>query len=465
MATLAIHSVQEEFEKCGQGHVFDHFEELTCEQQNCLLSQAESVDLESLSRLLGSASYSEDSLNGLEPIDPIRKVVHGGDPRLWAAAGDKGEKYLRLGRVALYTVAGGQGTRLGFDGPKGLFSISPVKGKSLFQIFAEKVVFAQKRYNVVIPWVVMTSPFNHEETVGYFEANDCFGLEVCFVKQGVMPMVDLSGKIVMEDMSTIAMGPDGHGGAIAAIGSEEVMGFLDKFGVEVLSYCQIDNPFVRCIDPEFIGFHVGNKSQMSSKMVNKAYPDEKVGIFCKEKGRLCIKEYSDLPSSMLAEKREDGGLLYDAANIAVHLIDKDFILKMNQGEGIMPFHHARKTISISEGSEIVAKKVIKFEKFIFDALRFAENPLVMEVMREEEFSPVKNAHGVDSIDTCRVDLLKQYVRWLSAVGERVPVGASGVPNICFEISYLFADTESSFVDKWNELLVKPKIKENTYIHD
>lgn len=462
MSTLATSDIQEIFSLNGQGHVFEDWDSLTFQERERLLAQASLVDVANIKSLF-SVESSEDpcGLDDLNPVNPIRTVDHGGDPALWEKAKSIGNEFLRSGGLAVYTVAGGQGTRLGFDGPKGMLPVSPVKGKTLFQMFAEKIAFAQKKYGVTIPWVVMTSPANHEQTVAYFSDNNFFDLEVVLTQQEVMPLLDYQGKIVLKSRANIALGPDGHGGTIAALKNKEVLNLLGKYSIKILSYCQVDNPLVRCVDPYFVGFHLMYGSEMSSKMVPKVHPEEKVGLFCLRNDKLCIKEYSILPDHILKQKNQRGGLLYNSGNIAVHLIDLDFILNLD--ENCLPFYPAKKTIKVDLDGEVERKNIIKYERFIFDALKYACNPIVVETSRSAEFSPVKNAQGTDSLSTCRFDLLRTYSRWLAKAGVEVPLDVDDVPQFPFEISFSFADTESQFVEAWNRLPKAPVVQENVYI--
>ncbi|MBL4575210.1 MAG: UTP--glucose-1-phosphate uridylyltransferase, partial [Opitutaceae bacterium] len=268
----------ESFQNAGQGQVFRFWNELSPEGKLELSRQASEIDLGEISRLtdtlLKETGSSALDLSGLEPASYIPLVESGGEASQWEAAKIKGEEALRAGKVAAFTVAGGQGTRLGFPGPKGTFPVTPICEKPLFQVFAEKIRAVEQRYECVFPWFIMTSHANHEETEQFFKQNSFFGLEpeqVHFFRQGRMPAVNTEGKILLESKSSIAMSPDGHGGSLRALLRSGAIEVIEKAGIEVVSYFQVDNPLVQCVDVDFVGFHLLATSEMSSKMVPIAY--------------------------------------------------------------------------------------------------------------------------------------------------------------------------------------------------
>jgi UDP-N-acetylglucosamine/UDP-N-acetylgalactosamine diphosphorylase len=464
------------FEDAGQGQVFRFWDELDKGGKDRLCSDAREVDLDEIDRLVKTlvkgAGGEKLDLEGLEPAPYVVHPQKGGEQALWKEAFDLGEDALRSGKVAAFTVAGGQGTRLGYDGPKGTFPVGPVSGKSLFQIFAEKLLTAGRRYGVEIPWFIMTSSINHEATVQAFEEGGYFGLskdQVMFFSQGRMPAVDPDGKVLLAEKDTIAMSPDGHGGALRALVRSGAVGRMKEQGIEAISYFQVDNPLVQIIDPAFIGFHLKGGSEMSSKMIPKAYVGEKVGHFCVQKGRTVVVEYSDMPEEMQEQRDGNGDLRFIAGSIAIHILAVDFVERVGGGESGMalPFHRADKKIKTldASGNPISPDKPngIKFEMFVFDALPFAANPVIIETLREDDFSPVKNAEGVDSPETCRKDQIRQWTRWLKAAGVELATDESGLPQMTFEVSPLFADSQAAFVEKWHSLEEKPVIEDGSLL--
>ena len=459
------------FRRAGQGQVFAFYDQLLPDARARLLSEAAEIDLGEVDRLVrtlvaGGEARAVD-LEGLAPAPYEHLPSRGGDPRSWSEAKAAGEAALRAGRVAAFTVAGGQGTRLGYDGPKGTFPVTPVRHRPLFQVFAWKILAAGRRYGRPLHWFIMTSHGNHSETEAFFGENGHFGLDrarVHFFRQGRMPAVDFSGKILLQTRDSLALSPDGHGGSLRALDRSGALDLLAGEGIDTLSYFQVDNPLVRCVDPAFIGWHLVRGSEMSSKSVSKAYPEEKLGHFCIRKGNVVVIEYSDLPLGLQREKDPStGGLRYEAGSIAIHAIDREFVRRMARGADGLPFHRADKKFATVDaaGGEVRPEKAngVKFELFVFDALPFARNPVVVETSRADDFSPVKNAEGVDSPATCRADQLRQFARWLRSAGASVPTDASGLPAASLEVSPLFGYDEDSFAESWSRLDPKPAIAE------
>ncbi len=434
------------------------------------MAQAEEIDLDEVTHLtealIRHPGVSMIDLNKLEPAPFIPLEGSSADEVAWTEAKMAGEAALRVGKVGAFTVAGGQGTRLGFDGPKGTFPITPIRDKTLFQVFAEKLRAVEIRYQTRLPWFIMTSHTNHQATETFFRKNNFWGLkadQVHFFRQGRMPAVDADGRILLESKSTIAMSPDGHGGSLRALVRSGALDRMEKDGVEIISFFQVDNPLVHCIDPAFIGFHLLRGSEMSSRMIPKAYPGEKLGHFCIENGKLVVIEYSDMPDALINLVDADGELTFRAGSIAIHVISTAFARRLGEGGSsvVMPFHRADKKISTIDAEGHPVKPVepngIKFELFVFDALPFASDPIVVETSRADEFSPVKNAKGVDSAQTCRDDLLRQATRWLHAAGVSLETDETGLPEISIEVSPLFGYDEDTFVESWIRLEPKPAV--------
>ncbi|HNX03927.1 MAG TPA: UDPGP type 1 family protein [Opitutales bacterium] len=448
------------FEMSGQAQVFRFWDGLDAPARLALLADAAEIDLEELAALSDAllpgktpaGPASADMLSGLSPAPFIPLPESGGDPAEWARAREAGEEALAAGKVACFVVAGGQGTRLGYDGPKGCYPATPVRRASLFQVFAEKIRAATKRYGKPIPWMVMTSDANDAATRRFFAENAFFGLpenDVIFFRQGRMPAVDSDGRILLASASSIALSPNGHGGSLRAVVQSGAAKRLEEAGIDIVSYWQVDNPLVKVIDPAFIGFHALSGSEMSSKMIPKAYPLEKVGHFCLKDGKYLVIEYSDLPAALQEERDASGALRFLAGSVAIHLFDRRFIEKMGgTGAGKLPFHIAHKKIETVDeaGAPVKPDKPngYKFEMFVFDALPFAKNPVIIEGRRGDEFSPIKNAGGVDSPESCRRDQLLEWQRWADAAKVALPGGRGDEPPL-WEVTPLFADNESEFL--------------------
>jgi UDP-N-acetylglucosamine/UDP-N-acetylgalactosamine diphosphorylase len=239
-------------------------------------------------------------------------------------------------------------------------------------------------------------------------------------------------------------------------------------GIDTLSYFQVDNPLVRCVDPAFLGWHRLRGSEMSSKAVPKAYAGEKLGHFCLRRGQLVVVEYSDLPEAVQRETDPaTGELRYRAGSIAIHALDREFIRRMARGPGGLPFHRADKKIPTvdAEGRAVKPDRPngVKFELFVFDALPFAANPVVVETSRADDFSPVKNAEGVDSPASCRADQLRQFARWLRAAGAPLATDASGLPAIALEVSPRFGYDETMVRERWAALAPKPPLVDGLHL--
>lgn len=357
-------------------------------------------------------------------------------------ARQRGNAAVAAGQLGVVLVAGGQGTRLGFDHPKGMFPVGPVSQKSLFQIHVEKIVARLRRHGVRIPLYLMTSPATHEETIAYFDENDRFGLpeeDFLVFCQGTMPAVDeATGRVLLEQPDRIALSPDGHGGMLAAMARNGVLDDIERRGIRHLFYFQVDNPLVDICGPEFVGYHVLAESELSSQVIAKREPLERVGNLVQVDGRLIVIEYSDLPDDVADRRSPDGSLEIWAGSIAVHVINAALLRRLADSADGLPFHIARKKVAhISPSGERIEPKepnAVKFERFIFDLLPEARNAIVVEVDPANAFAPLKNASGAktDTPESVRAALSDLHSDWLRQAGIVVPSGAT------VEISPLFA---------------------------
>ena len=403
-----------------QDQVFKYWDDLSKQNKKRLLDELKDVDLSLMEKLHADSGKQHENLQFGPPIlIPIPKTDEQKEKR--AIAISKGSKFIKKGHIAAFVVAGGQASRLGYNGPKGIFPIAPVSGKSLFQLHGEKILASSRKYGAEIPWLIMTSIYNHDETLTYFKKMDFFGLDernIFVFHQNMIPSLDMNGKLVLETPWSLFKNPDGHGGSFGAMNSSGALMKIKERGVKIISYFQVDNPLVKIIDPEFIGYHILSAAEASGKAVPKAYPEEKVGIFVKfSSGNTGVVEYSDLPPEKTTAYTKDGSLLYSAANIAVHLFNLDFIERLTSDENPpLPFHTANKKLSAYDGET----DGLKFEKFIFDVFPMAERTVVMETRREEEFAPVKNASGPDSPETSQKLMNELHRKWLVSRGIDIP---------------------------------------------
>jgi UDP-N-acetylglucosamine/UDP-N-acetylgalactosamine diphosphorylase len=404
------------FRDAGQEHVFAFWSELDEARRAELARQAGTVDLALVTRLFREADAGRLANPEIAPF-PVIGADDAGRGRARAA----GQDALGRGVVGFVTVAGGQATRLGFGPPKGARAVGPVSGKSLFRWHAEKVQATSLRYGHAIPWAIMTSDANDRATEELFEAEGWFGLEgqVRFVRQQMLPAMDGTGRIVLQDAGRIAMSPNGHGGVIDALGRGGALDWFAERGVEYLSYFQVDNPLVNPADPVFLGFQVERESEMSAKVVRKGDPLEKAGVVVLLGGRPGVLEYTELPEELARSEDSDGHLRFGWANIAAHVFTRTFLERM-QGWAL-PWHAARKSVpGIDQEGRAVHVPALKFETFIFDAIPEARNFLALETSREEEFAPLKNAEGENSPVTVRAAILARTRRWYSTLGLRAP---------------------------------------------
>lgn len=431
--------------KYGQQHLLKFWNELDSAGQEKLAAQLNAIDWESLAEQTATYVLKQPAVHiphDLAPADyfPLHPKPELTD--LYKAATAKGYQLLHAGKVAALTVAGGQGSRLGFEGPKGTYPITPVKHKTLFQYFAESILRLNAKYDLEMCWFIMTSKLNDLQTKDYFDKNNYFGLnpeKVIFFTQGVMPAIGYDGKLLLAEKDSLALAPDGHGGTLLALKRSGALGRMKADGIDYVSYFQVDNPLVSIVNPLFLGLHALEESEMSAIMLAKTGPFEKLGNFCMSDGKLQIIEYSDLPKELAEAKHEDGQLKFIAGSPAIHIISRKFIESLT-GEGrlSLPWHRADKKVPfINDSGELVnpeAPNAVKLESFIFDALPLATRTMILEADRHEEFAPTKNKTGVDSVESCQEMLIARDAKRLENAGVKVPMDKTGKPAIAIEIS-------------------------------
>jgi UDP-N-acetylglucosamine/UDP-N-acetylgalactosamine diphosphorylase len=312
-----------------------------------------------------------------------------------------------------------------------MYSLGPVSWRTLFQMHVDQLRAVSRRYGVPIPLYVMTSPATHEETVAYFTQNDRLGLEpeeLHFFCQGTMPAVDDQGRLLLADRGQIFLSPDGHGGMLAAIADSGCLGDAAQRGIDLLFYWQVDNPLARICDRELIGYHLLSESEMSTQVVAKRDPLDKVGNVVSVDGRLRVVEYSDLPPAAGRQRQEDGSLRFWAGSIAIHVFSVSFLERSARADESLPFHRACKKVAFvsEEGLPISPDQpnATKFERFIFDLMPLAKNAIVVEADEQEVFAPLKNARGADrdTPELTRQAIVDRARRWLAAVGVEVVPG-------------------------------------------
>ena len=466
--------LMQKLETYHQEHLLGFIDELDEQAKQELISQLEAIDFAELDDLINKYVTSEYNPVLPENISPAPyfQINPENDEQqaLYKKAEIKGKELLSQGKVAALTVAGGQGSRLGFDGPKGSYPVTPVKSKTLFCYFAESLLRAGEKFGSPIPWYIMTSMVNDQQTKDFFKENNFFGMDsslVTFFAQGTMPAIGNDGKVLLKSKSSLALAPDGHGGTLLALKNSAALDDMEKRGIEHISYFQVDNPLVSVVNPFFLGLHSLQEAEISARALIKTGPFEKLGNFCMVDGRLEIIEYSDMPTE-LAEARDDlGRLKFRAGSPAIHILKREFVERLTDGGKLhLPWHRADKKVPcINASGETVdpeSPNAVKLETFIFDAIPMAEKTMILEGKREEEFAPVKNKTGVDSAETCRAMLIERDAAWLELAGIDVPRDAEGKSAAKIELSSLsFFDEEDVKQAFLNE---KPEINSNEEIY-
>ena len=398
-----IEEIKRKLKKYGQEHLLNFYDTLDEKKQDQLLDQIEKIDFELINSLYNktkNADKKEEAV--IESIDFIDKYKLNGDYKYYE---DLGKKAIREGKLAAVTMAGGQGTRLGHNGPKGTFNIGLDSHKSLFELLCDYLKNESAKYNVQIPWFIMTSKENNSATIEFFKKNKYFGYEknIHFFVQGELPMVDTEGKILIGEDGLIKEAADGHGGVYESLLKSGMTEKMKELGVEWVFIGGVDNCLVKMVDPVLMGIAIDKGVTAAGKSVVKANPHEKVGVFCKKNGKPSVIEYIDISEEMAEATDKDGELLYGESHILCNLFNISAIERM--GKTPLPYHSAFKkaTYIDKDGNKVVPDKpnAYKFEAFLFDAFGEVDDMAILRVKREEEFAPVKNATGVDSPETAR----------------------------------------------------------------
>lgn len=433
---LKTQELFETLDRFGQSHLLQFQSELNPEERGQLISQLESVDWEQLSRLTHSDEEAVDWQAMARRAEPPPAFLLGDNNPVMkqATAREAGQQALSSGRVGMILVAGGQGTRLGFDQPKGMFPVGPLSGRTLFQMHCDRLLAVSRNCGQSIPMFIMTSPATDGETREYFQRHQRCGLgeqQLQIFCQGTMPAVDrATGQVLMSSKGSLALSPDGHGGLVQALHLSGILDRMAENGIDILYYAQVDNPLAKLCDADLIGYHLMARSQMTTQVVQKRFPQEKVGNVVSIDGKVQIIEYSDLPDDVAEQREMDGSLTFWAGNIAIHVFSLDFLRSVIDGQIGLPFHRAVKKVPYVDDRGLLIEpaqaNAIKFERFVFDLLPLAEQAIVVEGDPAEVFAPVKNADGAatDTPELCKQALLAQHRRWIEAAGSRVADGVA-----------------------------------------
>ena len=446
-------ALRERLERYGQSQVLNFWDELDVAARQQLVSQVDAIDLEEIAQLVGGSQSGTDWSELASRADsPVAIELEKPQPDISREqAFAEGERMLRDGKVAMILVAGGQGSRLGFDKPKGMFPIGPISGNTLFQVIMEKVLGRSRFYGSPIPLYIMSSPVTHDETVEFLASNRNFGIdsELCQVFcQGTMPAVQQSdGSMILAEKHRVFVSPDGHGGMLKAFANSGCLQAAADRGIETIYYGQIDNPLQQVCDPLTLGYHKLLGSEMTTQVVRKQSPTQKVGNLVSIDGGAQIIEYSDLPEEFARQTDSAGQLKFWAGSIAVHVFDTSFLQRVASQADALPFHKAFKKVPYVDatGRQVTPDQpnAIKFERFIFDLLPMARKPLAIEIADDDGFAAVKNAESAatETKATTQQAMINQFVRWLEQCGVHVE------PGVPVEISPLFAIDQRELAGK------------------
>lgn len=397
--------------KFHQEHLLSQYNKLNPEQQAKLLDEILTLNFNQVDELYKRINQTVDfNSSKIEPTKHTDKSKMSEEELKHYE--EIGLKAIKEGKLAAVTMAGGQGTRLGHNGPKGTFDIGLDSHKPIFEILCDTLKSAHEKYGIYVTWYIMTSNENNDATVSFFEKNNYFEYpkdKIVFFKQGELPMIDTNGKVLIGEDGLIKKAADGHGGIFLSMQKNGIIYDMKTRGIEWAFIGGVDNVLVNMVDPVFLGLAIDKKVLAGGKSVVKAGPHEKVGVFCKRNGKPSVVEYSEISKEMAEMTDENGALVYGESHILCNLFSVKAIEEISKNN--LPYHSAFKKAKYldKDGNLVVSDKpnAYKFEAFLFDAFESLDDMAIMRVKREEEFAPVKNAEGVDSPETAR-ELYKAF---------------------------------------------------------
>lgn len=396
----------------NQDHIIKLLDRVDEEQKVALIEQINKIDFHQIMELYENTKkdleIKENKIESIKYLDK-NKLTKNEKERF----DELGEKVIVSGKYAVVTMAGGQGTRLGHTGPKGTFKLDVYgKGKYLFEILAENLKEANKKYNTIIPWYIMTSKENNDATQEFLERNNYFGYDknnVMLFEQGELPLVDINGKMLIGKDLKIKEASDGNGGVFSSLRLTGMLADMKERGISWIFIGGVDNAILKMADVTLLGMAIDKNVQIASKSVVKATPHERVGVFCKMNGHPKVIEYSELPEKMAEEVDNDGELKYGESHIMCNLFTMEAIEKISKEPLI--YHSAFKKNSYinEDGKEVIPEEPnsYKFEAFIFDSFELFDDIAILRGKREDDFAPVKNKEGVDSPKTAK-ELYEKY---------------------------------------------------------
>jgi len=413
-------SLRTRLANAGQEFLAEHIETLDTAKQDVLLMQIEALDLDALAALRRGEGLAQPPTGRWETLPYLVAASRG--PRTEAAV--RGRLELSAGKVAFALIAGGQASRLRWDGPKGTYPIGPATERSLFRLLVEHLVRAGRDHGAVPPLAVTTSPTTDAAIRAFFELNDCFGFDrsvLSFICQSSLPALDEQGRLVLAAPDRIFLSPDGHGGALQSLEARGILQAWEQQGVATVCTLQVDNPLLKVVDPDFIGRIWTEGTPIATKVVLKQNPDQKLGLVVRLDGRPAIVEYSDAPAERKEARDPGGALTYGLGSIAAHAFRLDF-LRRSLAKGL-PLHAAQKEIPCTDAlGQVTRVQGVKYERFLFDVFPLARDVTIAEVTRAREYAPVKNAEGYESPETSRQAIDAEYRRWYREAGRTPPEG-------------------------------------------
>lgn len=400
-------------EKYNQMHVLKSYERMNEENKKQLLEQISKIDFEKMTKLFDNSTKTPEISNSIiEPIEYKDSAKLSDEKKTEYIK--IGEEAIRNGKLAVVTMAGGQGTRLGHNGPKGTYDIGLESHKSIFEIQNDILKEAKSKYGRTIPWYLMTSRENNADTVKFFEKNNYFGYPKAesnyFFKQGELPMLDEDGKLILDENGMIKEAADGHGGVFEAMAKNGVLEDMRKRGIEWIFIAAVDNVLVQMADPLFIGFAIKEGYTIASKTIPKVGPEERVGVFCKKDGKPYVIEYTEISEEYAHMRDAEGELVYGEGHVLLNLFHISALEEIEKYK--LPYHTAHKKCAyMNENGEFVTPEkpnAYKYETFLFDAFSRMDSIGLLRGKRECDFSPVKNAEGTDSPETARRDYINYH---------------------------------------------------------
>lgn len=438
---IAFEELKNRLVEFDQEHLIKFWDELTDDERKQLHKDIDELNLGEVNSFFLRATSSLEE-NGailddrLEPVpDSTFMSICNTSQEILKGYTEEGLRQISENRVGVLLMAGGQGTRLGFPHPKGMYDVGLPSKKSLFKIQAERIQVLQRLASEFtgksgyITWYIMTSEHTMEPTKTYFAEHKNFGLrdeDVVMFEQGSLPCYDFNGKIILDEKYKISKAPDGNGGLYRALRDQGILKHMQRRDVLYLHTHSVDNILIKVADPILIGYCVKQNADCAAKVVQKSHPSEAVGVVCMVDGKYQVVEYSEITSKTAEMRNSDGRLTFSAGNICNHYFTVSFLDKIASiYEKQLKLHVAQKKIPFidNSGKRSIPDKPngIKIEKFVFDVFQFAENFVTVEVPRDEEFSALKNADsaGKDCPSTAKCDIYRLHKKYIENAGGKI----------------------------------------------